>query len=146
MTDSGDLYTGMDVDDDLSTVLGTETLADKDMMLARFENTTTSSSKSADALPVEVRPIRVLPWKYKIQLPGGKAENSHTLTLSLWALGSTLAMSTECGRVFSRGKCPTPKRNALADNTLEATECLKLGGIKAWLEESRTSSFVYHWV
>jgi hypothetical protein len=61
MTDSGDLYTGMDVDDDLSTVLGTETLADKDMMLARFENTTTSSSKSADALPVEVRPIRVLP-------------------------------------------------------------------------------------
>jgi len=61
MTDSDYLYAGMDVDDDLSTALGTETLADRDMMPAGFENTATSSSKSADTLPVEARPIRLLP-------------------------------------------------------------------------------------
>jgi hypothetical protein len=60
MTDSDDLYAGMDVDDDLSTALGTETLTDRDMMPARFENTATLS-KSADTLPVEARLIRLLP-------------------------------------------------------------------------------------
>jgi hypothetical protein len=54
MVDSDDLYAGMDADDDLSTALGTETLADRDMVPAKFENTATSSSKSADTLPVEV--------------------------------------------------------------------------------------------
>jgi len=32
MTDSDDLYGSMDVDDDLSTALGTETLAEKDIV------------------------------------------------------------------------------------------------------------------
>jgi hypothetical protein len=34
MTDSDDLYAGMDVDDDLSTALRTETFADRDMIPA----------------------------------------------------------------------------------------------------------------
>jgi hypothetical protein len=37
MTDSDDLYAGMDVDDDLSTALGTETFADRDMIPASLE-------------------------------------------------------------------------------------------------------------
>jgi hypothetical protein len=53
MTDSDDLYAGMDVDDDLSTALGTKTFADRDMVPAGFENTTTSSPKSADTPSVE---------------------------------------------------------------------------------------------
>jgi hypothetical protein len=79
MTDSDDLNTGMDVDDDLSTALGTETLADRDMVPAAFGNTSTSSSKVANTLPAEAHPIRLLPQKYEIQLPGRKTENSYTL-------------------------------------------------------------------
>jgi hypothetical protein len=32
MVDSDELYTGMDVDDDLSSVIGTKTLADRDLV------------------------------------------------------------------------------------------------------------------
>ena len=68
MVDSDDLYGPTEVDDDLSTALGTETLADRDMV----------------------------------------------------------AMSAECERVFSSAKkLITPERNALADDTIEACECLK---------------------
>ena len=35
MADSDDLYARMNADDDLSTALGTETLADRDMVPAR---------------------------------------------------------------------------------------------------------------
>ena len=38
MTDSDELYTGMDVDDDLSSAMGTETLADRDLMPPGFDN------------------------------------------------------------------------------------------------------------
>ena len=38
MTDSDELYTGMDVDDDLSSAMGTETLADRDLMPLGFDN------------------------------------------------------------------------------------------------------------
>ena len=51
MVDSGDLYGPMEVDDDLSTALGTETLADRDMVPPGFDNTTGSS---ADTLPIEI--------------------------------------------------------------------------------------------
>jgi hypothetical protein len=39
MTDSDELYTGMDVDDDLSSTMGTETLADRDLVPPGFNNT-----------------------------------------------------------------------------------------------------------
>ena len=45
------LYCAMEVDDDLSTALGTETLADRDMVPPGFDNTPSSST---DALPVEI--------------------------------------------------------------------------------------------
>jgi len=48
MVDSDDLYGPMEVDDDLSTALGTETLADRDMVPPGFENT------PADTLPIEI--------------------------------------------------------------------------------------------
>ena len=54
VADSDDLYARMNADDDLSTAMSTETLANRDMVPAEFENTATSSSKSADTLPVEV--------------------------------------------------------------------------------------------
>jgi len=38
MTDSGELYTGMEVDDDLSSAIGTETLADRDLIPPGFGN------------------------------------------------------------------------------------------------------------
>ena len=60
MTYSDDLYAGIDVDDGLSTAMGTETLADRDMMPAGFANTAISSSKSADTLPVKACSIRLL--------------------------------------------------------------------------------------
>ena len=41
----------MEVDDDLSTALGTETLADRDMVPPSFDNT---PSSSADTLPIEI--------------------------------------------------------------------------------------------
>jgi hypothetical protein len=44
MIDSDDLYGPMEVDDDLSTALGTEALADRDMMPLGFENTLGSSA------------------------------------------------------------------------------------------------------
>jgi hypothetical protein len=41
----------MEVDDDLSTALGTEPLADRDMVPPSFNNT---PSSSADTLPIEI--------------------------------------------------------------------------------------------
>ena len=84
----------MEVDDDLSTALGTETLADRDMVPPGFENT------PADTLPIEIFEHR---------------------RFSLWALDtlSIPAMSAECERVFSSAKkLITPERNALADDTI----------------------------
>ena len=50
MVDSDDLYGPMEVDDDLSTALGTETLADRDIVTPPgFDNTPGSS---ADNLPI----------------------------------------------------------------------------------------------
>ena len=51
MVDSDDLYGPMEVDDDLSTALGTETLTYRDMMPPDFDNTPGSS---ADTLPIEI--------------------------------------------------------------------------------------------
>jgi hypothetical protein len=51
MVDSDDLYGQMEVDDDLSTPLGTEVLADRDMVSLGFNNTPGSS---ADILPIEI--------------------------------------------------------------------------------------------
>jgi hypothetical protein len=50
MIDSDDLYGPMEVGDDLSTTLGTETLADRAMVPPSFDSTPGSS---ADALPIE---------------------------------------------------------------------------------------------
>ena len=55
-------------------------------------------------------------------------------TLSQYALDTLCcpAMSTECERVFSSTKkLITPERNALADDIIEACECLK-----AWWKNS----------
>ena len=51
MADSDDLYDSMKVDDGLSTALGTETLADRDILPPSFDNTPGSS---ADNLPIEI--------------------------------------------------------------------------------------------
>ena len=51
MIDSDDLYGPMEVGDDPSTVLGAETLADRDMVPPSFDNTPGSSE---DTLSVEI--------------------------------------------------------------------------------------------
>jgi hypothetical protein len=51
MVDSDDLYGQMEVDDDLSTPLGNEVLADRDMVSLGLDNTPDSS---ADILPIEI--------------------------------------------------------------------------------------------
>src|SRR2546423_214286 len=51
MVDSDDLYGPMEIDDDLSTALGTETLVDGDVVPPGFDNTRGSS---ADTLPTEI--------------------------------------------------------------------------------------------
>ena len=51
MVDSGDLYGVTEVGDDLSTALGTETLADRDMVPPDFDNTPGSST---DTMPIEI--------------------------------------------------------------------------------------------
>ena len=51
MVDSDDFYGPMEVSDDLSTALGTETLADRDIVLPSFDN---SLGSSADTLPIEI--------------------------------------------------------------------------------------------
>jgi hypothetical protein len=40
MTDSSELYTGMEVDDDLSSAMGTKTLADRDPIPPGFDSAT----------------------------------------------------------------------------------------------------------
>jgi hypothetical protein len=51
MVDLDDLYGPMQVDDVLSTALGTETFADRDMVLLGFDN---APGSSADTLPIEI--------------------------------------------------------------------------------------------
>ena len=51
MVDSDDLYGPMEVGDDLSTALGTETLADREMVPLGFKNTPGSS---VDTLSIEI--------------------------------------------------------------------------------------------
>jgi hypothetical protein len=51
MIDSDDLYGPMEVGNDLSTALGTETLADRNMVSPSFDCT---AGSSADALPIEI--------------------------------------------------------------------------------------------
>ena len=51
MIDSDDLYGPMEVGDNLSTALGTETLGDRDMVPPSFDYTPGSS---ADTLPIEI--------------------------------------------------------------------------------------------
>ena len=96
-----DLYGPIEVDNALSTALGTETLADRDMVPPLA-----SKTLPADTLPIEI-------FKHR---------------RFLWALDtfSIPAMSAECERVFSSAKkLITPERNALANDTIEACECLK---------------------
>jgi hypothetical protein len=52
MVDSDDLYGPVEVSDDLSTAMGTETLADRDMVTPLAS--TTPPGSSADTLPIEI--------------------------------------------------------------------------------------------
>ena len=44
MVDSDDLYGPIEIGDDLSTALGTQTLADRDIVPSSFDNTLDSSA------------------------------------------------------------------------------------------------------
>jgi hypothetical protein len=52
MVDSDNLYGSMDVGDDLSTALGTETLADRDMVPADYSNNA-MATQSSEALAIK---------------------------------------------------------------------------------------------
>jgi hypothetical protein len=51
MVDSDDLYGPMKVDDNLGTALGTEILADRDMVPPSFDN---NPGSSTNTLPIEI--------------------------------------------------------------------------------------------
>jgi hypothetical protein len=51
MTDSGKLYSGMETDDDLSSAVGLETLADRDLVPPGFDNTPRART---EGLPIEI--------------------------------------------------------------------------------------------
>src|SRR5271170_6006219 len=80
MVDSDDLYGPMEVDDDLSTALGAETLADRDMVPPGFDNTPGSS---ADTLPIEI-------FEHRRFL---RVERSATLRPGLYGLLGPLVLS-----------------------------------------------------
>ena len=54
MADSGELYTGMETDDDLSSAMGIETLADRDLIPSGFNN---ASRTRMEGLLVEISTI-----------------------------------------------------------------------------------------
>ena len=92
--------TSFDPDDDLSTAFGLETLAERDMVPAAYQN---ASSSNTD-LPVEV-------------IGGGrflKVDQSANLR-------ANSLMRTDFQQCQ---KLITPERNALNDATIEAGECL----------------------
>jgi hypothetical protein len=51
MTDSSELYTGMEIDDDISSAIGTETLADRDLITPGFDN---APRARTEGLPIEI--------------------------------------------------------------------------------------------
>ena len=51
MTDSGELYTGMEIEDDLSSAMGTEALADRDLIPPGFDN---GPRARIEGLPIEI--------------------------------------------------------------------------------------------
>ena len=53
MTDSDSRYEGMDVDDDISTALDTETLADRDILPGGYSNSPIATP-SSEALAIEI--------------------------------------------------------------------------------------------
>ena len=87
--------------------------------------------RMTSVVTLEVILTRLVLWK-AITQSGGEISDGYTPQF-LWALDtlSIPAMSAECERVFSSAKkLITPERNALADNTIEACECLK-----AWWDQ-----------
>jgi hypothetical protein len=51
MADSDELYTGIEVDDDLSNAMVTETLADRDLIPPGFDN---APRARTEGLPIEI--------------------------------------------------------------------------------------------
>jgi hypothetical protein len=47
MTDSGELYTGMEIDDDLSSAVDTETLVNRDLVPPGFDNAPRTRTKGS---------------------------------------------------------------------------------------------------
>jgi len=79
MVDSDDLYGLMEVDDDLSTTLDTETLVDRDMVPPGFDNTRGSS---ADTPPIEIfERRRFLRVKRSTTLRSGQSPRPGTKSL-----------------------------------------------------------------
>src|ERR1700722_11269345 len=94
MTDAGELYTRMEIDDNLSSITGTETLADRDLITPW---------------------LRQCPWSPNRRLTNRQSQIPES--------------GTQCypaqGRKSSLQKLLTPERNALVNDVIKATECLK---------------------
>jgi hypothetical protein len=49
MTDSDELYTGMEIDDDINSAMSTETLADRDLIPPSFDNALEPEQKACQS-------------------------------------------------------------------------------------------------
>jgi hypothetical protein len=117
-----------DEEDDLSSALGTESFAARDMVPKGFDN-----APRAHGLPEQlIQGRRYL----KVDQSANKRNGSKVSKIwqhGQWAFDtlSCPATSCECERVFSSTKkLITPERNKLQDDTIEALECLK-----AWFDK-----------
>jgi hypothetical protein len=121
-----------DEDDDLSTALGNEALAARDMVPEDFDN-----------IPRAPRaPEQLIQGRRYLVVEQSANRRSHSKVSKIWQHGSELrALDTPkldkhwlcnlCERVFSSAKkLIIPERNSLADDTIEAVECLK-----AWFDK-----------
>jgi hypothetical protein len=114
---------------DLSTTMGTETLAANAMVPESFENRPHPPQEMRVEVINHRRFIRVdhtANQRYNSRISA--IWDHGQVTLVPWAFDtlSVPAMSAKCERVFSSAKkLLSPERNKLADNTIEALECLK---------------------
>jgi hypothetical protein len=100
--------TSFDPDDDLSTAFGPETLTERDMVPAAYQN---ASSSNTD-LPVEV-----IGGGRFLKVDQSANLRANSLTSKIWQHGFEY-------RALAK-KFITPERSTLSDATIEASECLK---------------------
>ena len=117
----------MDAEGDLSTALGIKALTNGTWLSAEFENTATPSSKLADTLPVAVYEHRKYPRvEHSTALPNGaKVSRIYFFFVVIRHCFNACNVHQMRENLQERKEVLGTREKCLADDTLEATECLK---------------------